>query len=167
MPTLVRGLDYYTGTVFEIYPTGKTGSQDALAAGGRYDRLVEDFGGPPTPAIGFAIGVERVLTHLEQNISKKNEEGIFLIPLGENAIEKGVSILMQLRSNGFHAEGNPGSSLKSQMRLADSLGMRFCIIIGDDEIKENVVTLRDLKNQSQKPVPFDELIPTLRKEIPL
>lgn len=165
VPTLVRGLDYYTGTVFEIYPSGKTGSQDALAAGGRYDNLVQDLGGPATPAVGFAIGVERVLNFVSQNKPAVNEKAIFLALLGKNAEDIGVSIRQQLLNKDFRVGTAPDRSLKSQMRLADSLGVRFCVIIGDNEINENVMMLKDMKNKSQKKVPINELILTLEKEM--
>lgn len=170
VPHLVRGLDYYTRTVFEIYPSGKTGSQDALAAGGRYDTLVQDLGGEKVPAVGFAMGIERVLNFLdEQGIetveNKKRGQAVFVAALGNDSIEKSFQILSQLRAQGWEAEAVLNNqSLKSQMRLADSLGMKFCIIIGEDELKQNVVTLRDLNAQSQEKVPMAELFARLKKE---
>ncbi|MBI3012465.1 MAG: histidine--tRNA ligase, partial [Elusimicrobia bacterium] len=131
-PQLVRGLDYYTRTVFEVYPAGKTGSQDALAAGGRYDGLVEELGGPKAPAVGFAMGIERVMNALEHSKTQASEErkGIFVIALGKEAIPQSFRILTELRGNGLEAEGVLNQqSIKSQMRLADSLGKRFCLIV--------------------------------------
>lgn len=154
VPHLVRGLDYYNRTVFEIYPGGKTGSQDALAAGGRYDTLTQQLGGALVPAVGFAMGVERVLNLLEQTKSIeskiKKREGIFLIALGKEAFGKSFQTLNFLRSKGFKTNSILNlQSLKSQMRLADGLGTRFCLIIGEDEIKNDTVTLKDLEQKSQ------------------
>lgn len=165
---LVRGLDYYTRTVFEIYPLEKTGSQDALAAGGRYDKLVEELGGEPTPAVGFALGVERVLNQIaeEKEEASAVSKGIFVAAMGEPAMEKSFQLMSQLRSRGFTAEGTLNQqSLKSQMRLADKLAMRFCLIIGENELKENFATLRDLKNQSQEKVPFDQIETALKQRL--
>ena len=170
-PQMVRGLDYYTRTVFEIYPSNKTGSQDALAAGGRYDGLVEELGGEATPAVGFALGVERVSNCLAETATpqeeKTRENGIFVASLGEKSLEKCFEILNLLRSNGIKATGLINNqSLKSQMRLADSLGARFCVIIGDDELKDNFASLKDLGLKTQEKVPMQELIDTLKKKIP-
>lgn len=163
-PRLVRGLDYYTRTVFEIYPSGKSGSQDALAAGGRYDGLVELLGGAPTPAVGFALGVERVLNELEaQGALPAVRRGVFMLPLGDSAFEPSQKLLWQLRETGIRCEtGQPDQSIKSQMRLADRLQMEFCIIMGENEIKDNFVMLKNLEKQSQDKVSMSEIVGKLQ-----
>jgi histidyl-tRNA synthetase len=167
-PTLVRGLDYYNRTVFEVYVSGKTGSQDALAAGGRYDSLVQQLGGHPTPAVGFALGVERVLNFVNQNVStvasQKKKNLVFVSALGPIALAPCFKLLQDLRKNGIASDGLLNQqSLKSQMRFADSLGARFCIIVGDNELKDHSVTLRDMENQSQKNIPMADLVEVLKK----
>ncbi|MBI2118988.1 MAG: histidine--tRNA ligase [Elusimicrobia bacterium] len=168
VPHLVRGLDYYNRTVFEIYSPGKDGSQDALAAGGRYDTLTQQLGGALVPAVGFAMGVERVLNLLEQTKASQSEtkkrEGLFLIALGKEAFAKSFQTLNFLRSKGFKTNSLLNlQSLKSQMRLADGLGARFCLIIGEDEIKNDQVTLKDLEQKSQTSIPSSMLLQELAK----
>lgn len=170
-PHLVRGLDYYTRTVFEIYPSGQIGSQDALAAGGRYDTLVEDLGGNKTPAVGFALGVERILNFHGNLMEHRESPGkVFVVSVGSIAIEKSFQILNDLRKNGIAAQGVLNNqSLKSQMRLADRIEAKFCVIVGENEIKENVVTLRDLQNKSQEIVSMNSLADVLKndKKVPV
>ena len=127
-PSLVRGLDYYSRTVFEVYARGKTESQDALAAGGRYDGLVTVLGGEPCPAVGFAVGIERVLNYLEElsagTGAKQSppERKVFVAALGPAAIMKSFALVNDLRSQGIPSECVLNSqSLKSQMRMADSI----------------------------------------------
>lgn len=168
-PHLVRGLDYYTRTVFEIFAKDKKGSQDALAGGGRYDGLVRELGGPDTPAVGFALGVDRVIAQLEETgkipmgRSSPERKKIFVAAVGNNTIPKAFQLLTQLRRAGFEADALlKEQSLKSQMRMADSWGAQDCVIVGEDELKENSVTLRDMKNQSQKKVPWDAILSALQ-----
>ncbi len=159
---LVRGLDYYTRTVFEVYALGKMGSQDALAAGGRYDRLVEELGGGKVPAVGFALGMERLLNLLPELAEKIERKGTFIIALGESAKIKAFQILNDLREKGIPAQAVfNNQSLKSQMRLADSLNLRFCLILGDNELKEDSIMVKDLELQSQKKVSLQELVAAL------
>ena len=162
VPQLVRGLDYYTRTVFEVYAVGKTGSQDALAAGGRYDRLVEELGGNKVPAVGFALGVERLLNLISSPIEGAKRNGAFMIPLGKLAEKKAFQVLNELRQKGVPAQAVfNGQSLKSQMRLADSLLCRYCLILGEDELKENSIMVKDLELQSQKKVLLKDLFTAL------
>ena len=170
-PSLVRGLDYYSRTVFEVYARGKTESQDALAAGGRYDGLVTVLGGEPCPAVGFAVGIERVLNYLEElsagTGAKQSppERKVFVAALGPAAIMKSFALVNDLRSQGIPSECVLNSqSLKSQMRMADSIGARFCLILGDDELKENAVMLRDLEKKNQQKVPMSDIVRTLKNE---
>ncbi|MGE5197029.1 MAG: histidine--tRNA ligase [Deltaproteobacteria bacterium] len=161
---LVRGLDYYTRTVFEIKHKD-LGAQDALGAGGRYDNLVRELGGPDTGAIGFAFGIERLLlvapTADKETASKKLA---YLITLGDAAREYGAKILNNDLRAGLIASDTDYSarSLKGAMRAANDLGARFVIIIGDEEIKKNVVTLKDMESGEQAEVKKEDLINRLK-----
>ena len=167
-PRLVRGLDYYTRTVFEIYPVSQTGSQDALAAGGRYDGLVELLGGQPTPAVGFALGVERVLSYVEQTYPKREADrrSVFIAPIGAAASKKATELMFALRRAAVPASaGYPSQSLKSLLREADRIGSRFCVILGDNELRDGSAAVKNLAKQSQETVPLDTLIEYLKKEL--
>lgn len=160
-PLLVRGLDYYTGTVFEV--THKNlGSQDAVAAGGRYDGLIDDMGGDRTPACGFAIGVDRLLLAAKDKIpSCNNDVDLFLVLLGEEAQKKGFKILADLRENGVACQmTHEAKSLKSQMRLADRLKAKKVLIIGEDELKNDKAILRDMENKQQKEIKINDVTNT-------
>ncbi len=144
-PRLVRGLDYYNRTVFEV--TSKhLGSQDAVAAGGRYDYLIKSMGGPETPAIGFALGMERLVSILiKKGIEESKRQGIYFAPLGQNALEKVFSIAEDLRAKGLSVQfGYDIKSLKAQMRYADKQNFKYLIIVGDEEVKAGVVQVKDL-----------------------
>ncbi|MBN2654668.1 MAG: histidine--tRNA ligase [Nitrospirae bacterium] len=149
-PNLVRGLDYYTRTAFEV-TSEHLGAQKAVAGGGRYDRLVKEFGGPETPAIGFAIGMERLIALL------KDSEGaaapapkVFIAALGDEADRQASVIAEDLRKKGIWAELNYSSaSLKSQMRKADRLGAEYVFIIGENELKDGIVQWKNLKTGDQ------------------
>lgn len=164
---LVRGLDYYTRTAFE-FVSRSLGAQNAVAAGGRYDTLVEELGGPPTPAIGFSIGMERLVSIFDCSSIKRRSPEIFIAALGEKAQEKAFILLNQL-----HREGIPAimdyslSSLKSQMRKADKLNAVYVLIIGENEISKGVLTLRDMKNKTQSEVPLTEIMERLLCHLPI
>ena len=156
-PYLVRGLDYYTRTVFEI--THKDlGAQDALAAGGRYDNLIKELGGPDLGAIGFAFGIERLLlvTRHPSPVTSKNL--VYLITLGEEPKKQGLKLLDDLRKWGISCDTDyEGKSLKGALRAANDLGARFVLIIGEDELKKSVVTLKDMVSGEQKEVGAQDL----------
>ena len=158
-PFLVRGLDYYTSTVFEISHKD-LGAQDALGAGGRYNFLVKELGGPDLWAIGFAFGVERLLlVSKSQNAKLPKQNLVYIITLGEEAKKQGVKILDELRKNNIPCDTDYESrSLKGSMRAANDLGARFVLIIGDDEIKNNAYTLKDMGSSAQKQVKPEDLI---------
>jgi len=172
-PNLVRGLDYYTGPVFEVtHP--KLGGQDALAAGGRYDNLVKEFGGPDVGAAGFAIGMERLILALgdkQMNISQPTV--LYIATLGNNARTEGIKLREKLINllNKIHnlnctiylnlEEASP----KSQMRSADKRGAKITLILGDDEIKAKKVTIKDMIKGEQQPVTVDILENELLKII--
>ncbi|MEW6144047.1 MAG: histidine--tRNA ligase [Thermodesulfobacteriota bacterium] len=151
-PNIVRGLDYYTRTVFEI-TTEELGSQNAVAAGGRYDGLVEELGGPHTPAIGFAIGMERlILLHKTAHPEGFGKEvSVFIAHMGEDARKKAFSLASELRARGVATETDyGGKSLKSQLKRADKSGARFTFIIGGDELSRGTVKVRDMAASTEK-----------------
>ena len=159
-PKLVRGLDYYTKTAFEIISKG-LGAQNAIAGGGRYDKLVEEFGGPPTPAFGFAIGVDRTAP-LIQSSGFSLQPSVFIVALGERANQKVFELINNLRQNGIRAERDyEGSSLKSQLRKANKFGVRYTIIIGDNELVKGKVILRDMSSAQQDEVDMERIVEIL------
>ncbi len=150
-PYMVRGLDYYTDTVFEISSEG-LGSQDAIGAGGRYNNLIKYLGGPDIPAIGFALGLERVLLALGE---KKKEEklDVFVAITNQELFTLGANILQQLRDEGLSSDLDYcGKSLKGQMRSAQKKGSRIVVILGEDEVAENAVLIKDMNKSIQKKV---------------
>lgn len=166
-PLLVRGLDYYTKLVFEV-TTRKLGAQDAIAAGGRYDNLVSDFGGPKTGACGFAIGIERVIELLaktgQQEPKEKKREYIFIATIGEIPKKEGFKLLGELRKGGIAAEIDfQNKSLKAQMRYADKIKASSVVILGEDELKENKVIVKEMADGSQRTVPLDRLVEELKR----
>jgi histidyl-tRNA synthetase len=161
---LVRGLDYYTGIVFEVKAKSEA-AQDAIAAGGRYDNLISDLGGKPQGATGFAIGIERVVQLIKDSLplDKKNRLPlVFIIALGDSAHDKGFEILSNLRNAGVCSYIDyQQKSFKAQMRYADKIGARFVVIIGDDELKKGVCVLKDMKDGTQKELVLDNVIESL------
>jgi histidyl-tRNA synthetase len=157
-PDMVRGLDYYTRTTFEV-TSENLGAQNAVAAGGRYDRLVKEFGGPETPAVGFAIGMERLVELL-----KMSADGglpapqVFLATLGARAADEGMLIADRLREKGIWVEvGDGGSSLKSQMRRADRLSAKYVFILGDEEIDSGKVKWKRLEDSASGEILISEI----------
>ena len=165
---LVRGLDYYTKTAFEIkYPP--LGAQSAVAGGGRYDGLIEEIGGSPTPAVGFATGLERVLLALEkQNLLPEmdTQTDAFVVALGDVAQGAAFKLLTKLRQAGLKAGMDyAGRSMKAQMKQANKANARFALIIGEDEVKEACVQLKDMAKSEQEKVSFDNIIEKLCAEV--
>ena len=159
-PRLVRGLDYYTKTAFEIkYPP--LGAQSAVAGGGRYDGLIEEMGGNPTPAVGFATGLERLLLALEsQNLLPEKNRSVdaYVVALGEVAQAEGFKLLNSLRQQGLSAAMDfAGRSMKAQMKQANKLGAKYSVILGEDEIAEGVAMLRSMEDSSQVKVPMAQV----------
>ena len=154
-PRMVRGLDYYTKTTFEMV-TGSLGSQNAVAAGGRYDGLIKDLGGPELPGIGFAIGLERLALMLgEQSIEPPRPE-LFIATLGETATRAGFAMLTRLQREGVLVEMEyTGKSLKAQLRRADKMKTRRVLILGEDELERGVAQLRNMDESSQEEVDLD------------
>lgn len=157
---LVRGLDYYTRTVFEIKHANLGPQQDALGAGGRYDGLVAELGGPQMGAVGFAFGVERLLLALgaqqeeaKPRFQNHNPQLVFVAPLGAEAKKESLKLLAELRVAGICADTDyEGKSLKGSMRRANDLGCRFVLILGDDELKEGCVMVKDMAAGTQEKV---------------
>lgn len=160
---MVRGLDYYTRTTFEV-TCEHLGAQNAVAAGGRYDRLVEDFGGPPTPASGFALGMERLTTLLMSSEKEKIPfPKVFIATVGEPGMREGFILAKNLREEGIWVEtGYAGQSLKSQMRKADKLSAEYVFIIGDDELKAGRFKWKRLSDGTQGETVFDEVYDFLK-----
>lgn len=160
-PYLVRGFDYYTKTAFEIQSPAIQTAQNALGGGGRYDRLVAEIGGPDTPGIGFGLGLERVLLVLQEVGAEMPLPGgptAFIATLGARARPVGVRILSELRASGISADIAYGSqSMKAQMRGADRARARYAVILGDDEVDQNVVQLKSLADGWQHAVPVAEI----------
>lgn len=163
-PHLVRGLDYYTRTAFELI-SPDLGAQDALGGGGRYDLLIEEVGGQPTPAVGFAAGMERLLIACEElGISLAGEPtlDVYIVTLGEPARSWGLKHLPELRKAGLSASMDYiGRSIKAQMKDADRENAAFAIIVGDHELSEGKFTLRDMKASEEEHLPFGEILERL------
>jgi len=162
-PRLVRGLDYYTRTLFELVSiTGDLGSQNALVGGGRYDNMIEQLGGPAVPAIGFAMGLERIL--LAANLSTKNPTSTcFFAPIGAAATRQCLLFARELRARGLVAEvDGRGGSLKSMLRRADALGARCAVVLGDSELAAQSAVLKDLACHTQLSVEFGNLLSTIQ-----
>ena len=157
---LVRGLDYYTRTTFEII-SSKLGAQDALCGGGRYDKLAETLGGKQTPAVGFAAGLERILIAIDEvdTDQKIQANKIYLIGLGDAVRSTMLKILGETRKAGLIMEFDSlRRSIKSQMREANKIGASLAIIIGDKELKDKSVQIKDLKNGQQESIPINSII---------
>ncbi len=158
---MVRGLDYYVRTTFELV-TDQLGSQNAVAAGGRYDGLIESLGGPSLPGIGFAIGVERLVLMLDQNAAGTAAPELFIAALGDAAAEQAFILMSQLQIQGVRAEMDfQSKSLKAQMRRADKLGAVRTLIIGDDELRSGQAQLKKMADGTQTSVRLDALLEIL------
>ena len=158
---LVRGLDYYTRTVFEIQPLD-VGGQSTIVGGGRYDGLITELGGRPTPGIGFATGIERLALNLRRADVPVPEEPAprFLIAnVGQDARIHALDLAVRLRRAGVGAMLSSGSrGLRGQMRQANALGIPYTLILGDDEVAKGEVVVRDMASSSQESRPLDEFL---------
>jgi histidyl-tRNA synthetase len=168
-PRLVRGLDYYTRTVFEIQAQA-LGAQNAVAGGGRYDRLVGEFGGHDRPAVGFAVGLERLLSLLEaQGVDPAHRPvvEVFVAALGEAAWSEGFRQLESLRAAGLRAQMDlqAGRSLKAQFKQAASLGARFTLVLGEEELAKGVAGLKDMQQQLQQSLPLSSLVEEIHRRL--
>jgi histidyl-tRNA synthetase len=165
-PRLVRGLDYYTRTVFEVQ-TREAGSQTALGGGGRYDNLIEDLGGKPTPAVGFGTGIERIIQNLvsqKVEIPAPSRPMAFIAFAGDNVMNRAFSLVSELRRAGIAAVTSLSPrSLKAQFKLADGSGALYTVIIGEEELAKGEVSLRDMKTSQQTAVSIDGLAARLAR----
>ena len=163
-PRMVRGLDYYTRTAFEVVAEG-LGAQNAVAAGGRYDDLVASLGGPPIPGIGFAVGMERLLLLLPPHPSLPRAK-LFIAALGPEAQRIAFRWSFHLNREGITTMLDyRGGSLKSQMRRADKFSVPYVAILGEEEIKRGKVILRDMRKKVQKELPFSSFIEAIKGEL--
>ena len=157
---LVRGLDYYTKTVFEI-TSNELGSQDALLGGGRYDSLVETLGGKPTPGIGFAAGIERILLLINEENFKEHKPvpDIYLICLEKKGIPVSLNIAKILRLKGLNIVSDPlRRSMKAQMRDANKLRARYVLILGESELKDNTIIFKNLESGKQESIKQEKIV---------
>jgi histidyl-tRNA synthetase len=154
---MVRGLDYYTKTTFEV-TTDMLGAQNAVAAGGRYDNLCEMCGGPKTPAIGYALGMERLILLLNESVQYKKRPQIFVAAIGADAKKLSFKLIKKLREEDVSCEmGYSDKSLKSQMRRADKSGYQYVLIIGDEELKSDTAIMRNMTTKEQKSISLDNI----------
>ena len=164
-PRLVRGFDYYTRTLFEVQ-SPDVGAQSALAGGGRYDKLVEEIGGPPTPGIGFGLGIERTLIALEAAnvpVPAPAAPVAFLCPLGPAARRACINLLAHLRSANIAADMDySGRKMKAMLEQADKLRATYALIVGDDEVEKGVVQVRDMRTKQQTEVMASHIAEALR-----
>lgn len=163
-PKIVRGLDYYTKTVFE-FVSENIGAQGTVLGGGRYDGLVAEFGGGKVPGIGFAAGIERLLLLLESTGEIKNEDGltVYVAPMGDDARIKAFELVSMLRKSGVIADTDyMNRGIKAQFKYADKLGARFVAVIGSDELSRGAVKLKNMLSGEEKEVPFKELAEFLK-----
>ena len=160
-PHLVRGLDYYTRTAFELV-SPDLGAQDALGGGGRYDLLIEEIGGRPTPAVGFAAGMERLLIACDElniELAEESSLDVYIVTLGERARTWALQKLPQFRASGLSASMDyRGRSIKAQMKDADRENARHAIIVGDHELEAEAYTLRDMKASEESSYSFEEIM---------
>lgn len=158
-PKIVRGLDYYTKTVFEFVTT-RLGSQGTVCGGGRYDGLIEELGGQHTPSLGFGLGMERLLALMEKQgieIPLPPSCDIYIAGLGEEAQKKAFTLVKEVRETSLIAECDiVGRSLRAQMKYADKIGAKFSMVIGENEINENKAILKNMETGEKTEVPLDE-----------
>jgi histidyl-tRNA synthetase len=164
-PRMVRGLDYYTKTAFEV-KTNALGAQNAVAGGGRYNGLIRDLGGPEVPGIGFAVGFERLIACLPEEGKNKFKTDIFVAALGAQAQKFAFSLTNELRRSGISAEIDyTDKSLKAQLKRADKLNSSFTLILGDKEIEEKQTLLRNMRTKDQQTIPLEGLLKSIIKII--
>jgi len=166
-PWIVRGLDYYTKTVFE-FVSKEIGSQGTVCGGGRYNGLIEECGGTPTPAVGFGAGIERLLMTIEATngkIAYEKSVDIYIGTMGHEAILKAANLVNNLRKENINAEMDlVGRSVKAQMKYANKIGARYSIILGDNELSENKGNLKNMETGEQVEVSLDQIIDYLKSK---
>ena len=164
-PTIVRGLDYYTRTVFEFI-SGDIGAQSTVCGGGRYDGLMEQMGAPATASLGFAMGIERLLLVLKSNekeIGEKPVCDIYIAPMGEKATIKALAICSGLREKGFSAQTDIcGRGLKAQMRYANKIGARYSIVLGDNELESGSARIKNMETGEETEIALNSISTALK-----
>lgn len=164
-PRLVRGLDYYCLTAFEV-TCSHLGAQNAVGAGGRYDGLVEQLGGAAVPAVGFAVGLERIALMLPEAVVIPTLPRVYVAAFGTKGADAGFPLLDELRRAGVSADMDfRSTSLKAHLRQADRLGALYTILLGDDEIDKGTATLRNMQTKAQDDLPVSDLISTLQHRL--
>lgn len=157
-PKIVRGLDYYTRTVFEFITTD-IGAQGTVCGGGRYDGLIEQLGGQKTPALGFGMGLERLILTMEKqgcDFMEAKTCDLYIASMGENAADKAMALAMELRDEGYFVEYDiVGRGIKPQMKYADKIGSKFVVVLGDNEIETGVAKLKNMATGEQKDIRLD------------
>ncbi len=165
-PGIVRGLDYYTKTAFE-FVTKSIGAQGTVCGGGRYDHLMEELGGPPIPGVGFGLGIERLLLTMEANgieIPKPGAVDAFIAVMGDDAKAFGLKLLRQLRQEGLRAEMDAmARNIKGQFKYANRIGAKKTVVIGDNELAQKKVAIKDMATSTQREVAMDDIITELTK----
>ncbi len=160
-PTIVRGLDYYNRTAFEII-SKDIGAQSTVCGGGRYDGLIEEVGGPSTPGVGFGLGIERLLLTLEKNnieIPLPKGIDVFIVTMGDKAYNKALEISYKLRNNSISVDlDHLNRSLKAQFKYANKIGADYTIVIGDNELENNVVALKNMKTGEQVEIELNKIV---------
>ncbi len=169
-PYLVRGLNYYNDTIFEFWPIsddGQVSGKNSLAAGGRYDSLIEDFSGTAFPGVGLAIGIERTVAKIKDKsalINQKNDDIIFIAQLGDQAKIKSLKLFEELRQLGFYVkQALSADSLRAQLEEAASIGAKTCLILGKKEIMDGTVLVRDMSSDAQETVIYKKVAERLEK----
>jgi histidyl-tRNA synthetase len=165
-PRMVRGLDYYTRTAFEVV-SYQLGSQNAVAGGGRYDNLFQEIGGLDIPGIGFAIGMERLISLLPKDRTFVQTPHLFIATLGDETSKVAYQLANELHLRGIRTELDyEGKSLKSQMRRAGKLNASYVLILGGDELNQGKAVLRNMGDKSQEEVPLKDLATLLQSKLP-
>ncbi|WP_427339094.1 histidine--tRNA ligase [Caloranaerobacter sp. DY30410] len=166
-PKIVRGLDYYTKTAFEFIST-EIGAKSTVCGGGRYDGLVEEIGGPPTPGVGFGMGIERLLLTLENKgieIPKPERLDVFLVAIGENAEKEAFKILYNLREKGISAEKDHlGRSIKAQFKYANKLDAKFTLVLGEDELNKGLVKIKNMDTGQQTDIKIEDISKFIKEQ---
>ena len=165
-PRIVRGLDYYTKTAFE-FVTESNGTQGTVCGGGRYDHLIEEIGGPPIPGVGFGLGIERLLMLMDEHgveIPQPEPLKAFIAVMGDDAKAFGLKLLRELRQKGVKAEMDTlARNIKAQFKYADRLGAKYTVVIGDNELAEGAVSIKEMATSQQRQVKLDDLLEELIK----
>jgi histidyl-tRNA synthetase len=164
-PMMVRGLDYYTRTAFEVV-SYQLGSQNAVTGGGRYDNLFQEIGGLEIPGIGFAIGMERLVSLIPKDKAFVRYLHLFIAAMGEETIKEAYRIINQLHLQGIRVELDyEGKSLKSQMRRADKLKAQYVLILGEEELKKGRAVLRNMEDKSQEEIPISDILNVVKEKV--